>query len=221
MRDEPVSVSAVMMTAKGRARRRESGKCWGHWEVRNHYDWWWIRACTPRSYFASRRTWSAVQAPTIARYGHRRLEPMGTAGFRFAEAAGGSWSARIAMRWPRRWLVSRWNRGCERCTAATTLRAALSTTVPTAYQPAPRPAHSDSGRHDPPAAAADQNQPYPSAPTADAHIAQSSEPGPRTTFASKRSNSSACRRGSTTNRSGCELPNVPNTFRSRGAWRAP
>jgi hypothetical protein len=73
MRDEPVSVSAVMMTAKGRARRRDSGKCWGHWEVRNHYDWWWIRACTPRSYFASRRTWYAVQALTIVRHQFSRL----------------------------------------------------------------------------------------------------------------------------------------------------
>ena len=109
------------MTAKGRAGRRDSGKCWGHWGVRNHYGWWWIRACTPRSYFASRRTWYAVQAPTIAGYGHRRLEPTGTAVVGCAAAAGGSWSARIAMRWPRRWLVSRWNRGCGGCTAASTL----------------------------------------------------------------------------------------------------
>jgi hypothetical protein len=49
MRDQPVSVGAVMMTGKGRTGRRAIGKYWANWEVRNHYGWWWIRACTPRN----------------------------------------------------------------------------------------------------------------------------------------------------------------------------
>jgi hypothetical protein len=50
MCDRAVSVGAVMMTAlRGAPGGRGIGKYWGHWEVRNHYGWWWIRACTPRN----------------------------------------------------------------------------------------------------------------------------------------------------------------------------
>jgi hypothetical protein len=87
MRDQPVSVGAVMITTQGRSGRRAIGKFRGHWEVRNHYGWWWIRVRTPRSYFALIPAWYGAPARTIARYGHRRLEPMGTAGFGSAAAA--------------------------------------------------------------------------------------------------------------------------------------
>ena len=65
-----------MMTAKGRSRRRDSGKTWAQCGARNHYGWWWIRACTPRSYVASRATSYAAPAVMTARSGHRPSEPM-------------------------------------------------------------------------------------------------------------------------------------------------